>query len=109
MSISWETQPTSSPCESLNKLSKRELQSLFYVGRKLRLKDCYLGAVTVNQDRTVMAQKSYGYTLLREDGKNTELRFEAGNYILGKTCGNGYYEVAIYDADGTLAVKYELL
>jgi len=99
--------PTAS-YETLNKLTKRDLQSLFYVGRRLRLKDCYMGVVK-NQERTVKEQKSYGYIMTCEDGRDSYMRFEPGNYILGKTCGNGYYEIGIYDSDDRLAAKYELL
>lgn len=94
-------------CEALNKLTRRELQTLFYVGRKLRLVDCYLGKT--DKARTVKEQKSYGYVMATDDGRASYMRFEPGNYILGKTCGNGYYEIGIYDSDDKLAAKYELL
>lgn len=91
-------------------LTKRELQSLFYVGRKLELIGCYL-PIAVPRPRTVKAHRSYGYDMEKPDGKVSNLRFEAGNVIEGfSSAGNGYTEVIIWDADGkTVAAHYRLL
>lgn len=93
--------------ETLAKLTKRELKTLFYIGRSLRLKDTLIGKC--DKLRTVKEHKSYGYVMLTEDGRNSYLRLESGGYIVGRSCGNGYYEVGIYDAGGELAALYELL
>lgn len=41
-------------------LSRRELKTLFYVGRKLELIACYV-PMTTPKPRTVKAHRSYGY------------------------------------------------
>lgn len=88
-------------------LSRRELATLFYVGRKLELIASYCG--TTNQPRTIKAHKSYGYVLARpEGGADSYLRFEKGNIIRGVSAGNGFYEVKIVDEDGVLAAHYRL-
>jgi hypothetical protein len=89
-------------------LSRRELQTLLYVGRKLELIACYV-PMKAAQARTVKAQRSYGYDLLKDDGKVSRLDFESGQKIVGITAGNGFYEVKIVDRDGNIAAHYRLL
>ena len=97
------------PTTSEIKLSRRELQTLFYVGRKLELIGCYM-PMAAPSSRTVSAHKSYGYDMTKEDGRISTLRFEAGNVILGVSpIGNGFTEVKIVDSDGQLAAHYKLL
>ena len=91
-----------------NRLSKSELKTLFYVGRKLELIGCYL-PMTQASPRIVKEHKSYGYLMAREDGRESRLDFAAGQQIFGVSAGNGYSEVKIKDADGTLAAHYRLL
>jgi hypothetical protein len=93
--------------ENVNEISRRALATLFYPGRKLRLIDCYTGRC--DQPRTVVEQKSFGYVMARADGKQSEMRFKKGDYILAKGCGNGYYEVSVIDSEDRVAAKYELL
>lgn len=93
--------------EEMQKLSRRDLHSVFYVGRKLRLVDCYLGKT--DQLRTVAEQRSFGYVMEREDGRKSEMRLSAGDTILGSTFSLGYTHISIIDAQDKLAAKYELL
>jgi hypothetical protein len=92
--------------ESVTKLSKRELQAIFHVGRTLRLVDCYCGKT--DQLRTVAAHKSFGYVMTREDGKQSEMRLTSGDTILGETFSLGFTYVSIIDRDGKLAARYEV-
>src|SRR5258706_13450419 len=78
------------PMSYETRLSRRELQTLFYVGRKLELIGCYTGPV-VNASRTVKEQKSFGYIMTKDDGRPSWMRFEPGNVIIGVSAGNGFY------------------
>lgn len=90
-------------------LSRAELKALFYVGRKLELIACYMSMVAP-QSRTVKAQKSFGYLMAKEDGRESRLDFESGQKIIGVSpAGNGFTEVKIVDADGKVAAHYRLL
>jgi len=91
-------------------LSRRELQTLFYVGRKLELIGCYL-PMSAPSPRTIAAHRSYGYDMAKDDdGKVSTLRFETGNTIIGiSPAGNGFTEVKIMDAAGKMAAHYRLL
>lgn len=90
-------------------LSRNELKTLFYTGRKLTLIGCYV-PMSAPQSRTVKAQRSYGYDMLKDDGKVSSLRFESGQTIEGFSDGNGFVEVVIWDADKkTVAAHYQLL
>ena len=92
-------------------ISKRELKTLFYVGRKLELIACYV-PIKEQQFRTVKAQKSYGYDMEKPDGKVSRLDFQTGQVIEAYSpAGNGYTEVIIHDSDsfGTVAAHYKLL
>lgn len=96
------------PISYENKLSRAELKTLFYVGRKLELIGCYL-KMTAPSPRIVKEHKSYGYLMTREDGRESRIDFATGQTIHGVSAGNGYYEIKIKDADGTLAAHYRLL
>lgn len=92
-------------------LSKRELKTLFYVGRKLELLACYV-PMKEPQARTIKAQKSYGYDMEKPDGKISRLDFNPGQIIEAYSpAGNGYTEIIIRDSDsfGTVAAHYKLL
>lgn len=96
------------PITSEITLSRRELQTLFYIGRRLELVSCYVPMANP-QVRTVAAHKSYGYTMVKDDGRESRLDFERGQKIVGVTAGNGFYEVKIVDANGEVAARYKLL
>src|SRR6516165_1753296 len=49
-------------------LTRNELKTLFYVGRKLELVNSLMGPCAP-QARTVKAQRSYGYDLEKADGR----------------------------------------
>jgi len=98
----------STPITHENKLSKAELRTLFYVGRKLELIACLM-PMAAPQSRTVKAHKSFGYLMTRDDGKESRLDFETGQTIIGVSAGNGYYEVKVLTADGEVAAHYRLL
>jgi hypothetical protein len=90
------------------KLSRRELQTVFYIGRKIELIGCYL-PMKEPSNRTVKAHRSYGYEMLKDDGRTSYLRHEAGETILGVTpAGNGFTEIKILDANDELAAHYRL-
>ena len=91
-------------------ISKRELKTLFYVGRKLELIGCYVPMASP-QPRTVKAQRSYGYDMEKLDGKVSRLDFQTGQIIEAYSpAGNGYTEVIIKDPDQkTTAAHYRLL
>lgn len=92
-------------------ISRRELKTLFYVGRKLKLLACYV-PMAVPQSRTVKAHRSYGYDMEKPDGKVSRLDFQTGQVIEAYSpAGNGYTEVIISDTNGlgTVAAHYELL
>lgn len=92
------------------KLSRRELQALFHVGRKLELLACYVPMKDGPQARTVKAQRSYGYDMEKPDGKVSRLAFESGQVIEGfSPAGNGFTEVVIWDRAGIPAAHYRLL
>jgi hypothetical protein len=91
------------------KLSRRELATLFYPGRKLELTACYM-PMNAPSLRTVKSQHSYGYEMLRENGRSSSLRFETGNSIIGiSPAGNGFTEIKIIDSDGIMAATYRLI
>ena len=92
-------------------ISRKQLQSLFYVGRKLELLACYVPMASP-QGRTVKAHRSYGYDMEKPDGKVSRLDFQAGQIIEAYSpAGNGYTEVIISDKNalGTVAAHYRLL
>lgn len=92
-------------------LSKRELRTLFYVGRKLELIGCYV-PMKEPQPRTVKAHRSYGYDMEKSDGKVSRLDFNPGQRIEAYSpAGNGYTEVIITDPGplGIVAAHYRLL
>lgn len=93
--------------EDTVKLTRNELKTLFYIGRKLRLIDCLIGPCS--KVRTVKAQKSYGYEMLTDEGKTSFLRFDKGDYVVAESFACGYSKVMIFNSDGTLAAKYEVL
>lgn len=91
------------------RLSRAELRTLFYVGRKLELVACYV-PMAAPSPRTVKEHKSFGYLMAKEDGKESRLDFETGQQILATSdAGNGYTAVRIVDKDGTVAAQYRLL
>lgn len=90
------------------KLTRRELQTLLYTGRKLKLVAC-LVPMAQPQARTVQTQRSYGYDMLREDGKVSRLDFESGQSIVGVSDGTGFQSVKVLMPDGEVAAQYELL
>jgi hypothetical protein len=95
----------------LDVISKRELKTLFYVGRKLELLACYV-PMSAPQARTVKAQRSYGYDMEKPDGKVSRLDFQTGQIIEAYSpAGNGYTEVIVRDPGrlGIVAAHYKLL
>ena len=97
------------PVTSEIPLSRNELKTVFYVGRKLELIGCYLPMATP-QMRTVKAHRSYGYDMTKEDGRVSRLDFETGQRIIGiSPIGNGFTEVKIVDAQGNVAAHYRLV
>lgn len=92
-------------------ISRRELQTLFYIGRKLELIGCYV-PMFAPLPRTVKAHRSYGYDMEKPDGRVSRLDFQKGQIIEAYSpAGNGYTEVIIKDGDalGTVAAHYRLL
>lgn len=92
-------------------ISRRELRTLFYVGRKLELIGCYVPMASP-QSRTVKAHRSYGYDMEKSNGKVSRLDFQKGQIIEAYSpAGNGYTEVIITDGDAlrTVAAHYRLL
>ena len=90
------------------KLSRNELKTVFYPGRKLELIACYL-PMTAPSARTVFEHKSWGYVMTREDGRRSDLRFESGDQVFGISAGNGFTEVKIIDSEGVWSAHYRLL
>lgn len=93
-------------------LSKRELKTLFYVGRKLELIGCYVPMKNGPEARTVKAHRSYGYDMEKPDGRVSRLDFAPGMKIEAfSDAGNGYTEVVIWDGGslGLAAAHYRLL
>lgn len=93
------------------KLSRKELQTLFYVGRKLELIGCYV-PMDGPKPRTVKAHRSYGYDMETPEGKVSRLSFETGQTIEAfSPAGNGFTEVIIWDPSslGIAAAHYRLL
>lgn len=92
-------------------ISKKELRSLFYVGRKLELIACYV-PMQAPKARTVKAHRGYGYDMETPEGKVSRLDFQTGQTIEAYSpAGNGYTEVIIRDSGplGTVAAHYRLL
>jgi hypothetical protein len=83
------------------KLSRRELQAVFFVGREIALVNCLMGPT--HQKRTVAEQKSFGYVMKTEDGRPSWLRFNAGDEIW---MDNG--KITILGAEGELEAQYQL-
>lgn len=90
------------------KLSRPELRTLFYPGRKLMLVAC-LVPMKEPSPCTVKTQKSYGYQMTKLNGKTSELRLESGNVIFGGSNGKDFIEVKITDAAGETQAHYKLL
>ena len=63
-------------------ISRKQLQSIFYVGRKLQLIACLI-PMKEPKPRIVKAHKSYGYILEMPEGRDSHLRFETGDKIYG--------------------------
>jgi len=96
------------PITTETRISRAELRTLFYVGRKLELIACLMGPTL--QARTVKAPRSYGYDMEKPDGNVSNLRFESGQWITAVSpAGNGYTEVKVFTAEGELAAHYRLL
>ncbi len=92
------------------KLSRNELKTLFFVGRKLELLACYVPMKGGPKPRTVKAHRSYGYDMETLEGKVSRLSFESGQIIEGfSPAGNGFTEVVIWDSAGIAAAHYRLL
>jgi hypothetical protein len=91
-------------------LTRNELKTLFYVGRKLELVNSLMGPCAP-QSRTVKAQRSYGYDLEKADGRISRLDLLAKERITAVSpAGNGYTEVKVYLYEtGELAAHYNLL
>ena len=89
------------------KLSRRELKTVFYVGRKMQLIACYL-PMAAPSSRTVAAHKSYGYDMTKEDGRVSRLDIGKGNRIVAVCDGAGMQSIKILDETGTLAAHYKL-
>lgn len=92
-------------------ISRKELKTLFYVGRKLELIGCYL-PMAAPKPRTIKAQRSYGYDMETPEGKVSRLDFQTGQIIEAYSpASNGYTEVIISDPDSfhTVAAHYRLL
>ena len=92
-------------------ISKRELRTLFYVGRKLELIGCYM-PMAAPKARTVKAHRSYGYDMETPEGKVSRLDFNKGQIIEAYSpASNGYTEVIISDSEGLrqVAAHYRLL
>jgi hypothetical protein len=92
-------------------ISKRELKTLFYVGRKLELIGCYV-PMAAPQARVVKTHRSYGYDMEKPDGKVSRLDFNPGQIVEAYSpAGNGYTEVIISDPGPlhTVAAHYRLL
>jgi hypothetical protein len=92
-------------------ISRKELKTLFYVGRKLELIGCYV-PMTAPKPRTVKAHRSYGYDMETPEGKVSRLDFQSGQIIEAYSpAGNGYTEVIITDSNHlrTVAAHYRLL
>lgn len=97
------------PVTSEHRLSRNELKTVFYVGRKLELIGSLLGP-NAPKSRTVKAHRSYGYDMETETGKTSRLDFESGQYITAVSpAGNGYTEVKIHMPNGEIAAHYRLL
>jgi hypothetical protein len=90
------------------KLTRKELKTLFYPGRKMMLIACLI-PMREPQPRTVKEQRSFGYVMETAAGKRSEMRHETGQTILGIHEGNGYTEVKIVDENGEVQVHYKLL
>lgn len=90
-------------------LSRRELKTLFYVGRKLELIAC-LVPMAAPQAREVAAQRSYGYDMKRADGRISGLRLESGKKIVGVSpAGNGFTEIKIVMPSGEISAHYRFV
>lgn len=96
------------------KLSRKELRTLFYVGRKLKLTHTLLGPVfaddfaQIQAERVVKSQHSFGYIMETPQGPSW-LRFESGEIIDGEGNGNGFTHITIRSAEGEIAARYQLL
>jgi hypothetical protein len=92
-----------------NTLTRKELATLFYVGRNLELIACYM-PMTAPKLRTVAAHRSYGYDMHTPEGKLSRLDGLTGQTIVGVSpTGNGYTEVKLIDAKGNISAHYRLL
>jgi hypothetical protein len=91
-------------------LSRNELKTLFYVGRKLELIGSDMGPSPTPIPRTVKAHRSYGYDMEKPDGRTSSLRFQVGDVPFGiSPAGNGFTEVKIVDHAGAVVAHYRLL
>jgi len=94
-------------------ISRRELKTLFYIGRRLELIGCYV-PMAAPQSRVIRAQRShgYGYDMETLEGKISRLDFNPGQIIeTYSPAGNGYTEVIIRDSGplGIVAAHYRLI
>jgi len=90
-------------------LTRNELKTLFYIGRQLELIGCYV-PMKEPQPRTVKEHRSYGFDMLKPDGKVSRMDWIKGGLIEGiSPAGNGYTEVIIRDERGEVAAHYRLL
>jgi hypothetical protein len=89
------------------KLSRAELRSVFYIGRRLELVECYV-PMSPPMIRTVKEHKSYGYVMDCGSSKTSYLRFEKGETIIGESFSLGFSAIRIVGADGKTAARYLL-
>lgn len=83
-------------------ITKAEFKRILKPGMKLNLTDCLLGPVAPEkQAREVVKPTSYGFIMMRPDGRTSDLRFEAGERItrLDST-------LTIYSTSGEIAARY---
>jgi hypothetical protein len=90
----------------MKRLSRKDLQKVFYIGRKLTLTNCLMGPT--NKPRIIAHHHSYGYSLWAPDkgpSALSYLRFGKGDVITFSFLTG---VVQIHNAEGELAAEYKL-
>jgi len=98
-----ESKLTGQGVRTETRMSRAELKGLFADGSRWKLVNCLLGPC--DRLRIVSRPTSYGFLFMTDDGRESSLRFETGDYIvLGQR--DGKPEITIYSKDGRLSAQY---
>jgi len=90
-----------------NRISRKALKTVFAPGSQWTLVNCLLGPT--NKKRTVKRATSYGFVFETESARESELRFQTGDYaVIDHTRDGAVVTIYTNAAGHSEPVKFEL-